>query len=105
MGVKTILRSIGVLAVTAMVLSMNGCAGAGGSEGQRKPGYANSATEIYAVGEVLGAQDAVARVPSDYARHLNSFDSPFLAQFRLGYDKGYANYRVTSNSRPPATSR
>ena len=99
MRVRTILRSIGVLAVIAMVLSAAGCAGTGGSEGRRKPGYAESASEIYAMGQVLGAQDAVGGMPSDYARHLESFDSPFLAQFRLGYDKGYTMYGV------PATSR
>lgn len=99
MGVRTILRSIGVLAVTVMIMSTAGCGGTGGSEGQSQSEYADSAAEIYAMGEVLGAQDALGKMPSDYTRHLKSFDSPFLAQFRSGYDKGYSMYSA------PATSR
>jgi hypothetical protein len=82
-----------VLVFVAMSLSFVGCGGVGGSGERRKAGYATSAAEIYALGQVLGAQDAVEGFPSDYARHLKSLDSEFIAQFRLGYDKGYTMYQ------------
>ena len=81
-----------MLAVIGVILSAGGGSGVGGTEKRSKPGYAQSATDIYQMGQVLGARDALHMLPSDYTRHLKSFDSPFLAQFRAGYDNGYAMY-------------
>lgn len=88
-----ILRKSLVLLTIVLGMSLSvGCGSTGGGGEKNQDGYATTAAEIYALGQVLGAQDAVRNYPSDYARHLDSFDSQFIAQFRLGYDKGYAMY-------------
>lgn len=67
-----------------------GCGGVGGEN--RQPGYSESAAEIYRIGNELGARDALSGATNDHTRHLNSFDSPFMAQFESGYREGYSRY-------------
>ena len=89
-----IFRKLLVVSALSVVVSLSVSCGSTGEGGKDKPDqYATSAAEIYALGQVLGAQDAVNGAPSNYEHHLESFDSQFIAQFRLGYDKGYGMYQ------------
>ncbi len=89
---KFFLKSSVAASVITAVLLTAGCGGVGGSEGGGDEGDTNSAEEIYRTGYELGARDALAGQTSDYGRHLNSFDSPFVVQFESGYQKGYRSY-------------
>lgn len=81
------------MVLLAVIMGMSAGCGSTDGGGGKRDGFETSVAEIYALGEVLGARDAAAGFPSDYTRHLESLDSMFIAQFRLGYDRGYAMYR------------
>ena len=80
-----------MLTVAATALLATGC-GTDSSGGREDNAFAETAAGFFRRGVELGALDAQGGLPSDYRRHVERFDSPFVVQFESGYQQGYGRY-------------
>lgn len=85
---KQLLTKGAVLAAMMSVL-LTGCGS--DSAGPEEPSaFSETAADYFRKGLELGALDAVSGMTSDYRRHVENYDSPFLVQYESGYRQGYA---------------